>query len=68
MSKLLDDPKVAALVEKEAAKARKGALKQAQEALKARLDEAKSIEDKTTKKAVADALKSAVADVKGLAA
>jgi hypothetical protein len=64
MSKLLEDPKVAALVEKEVAKAKKEATKAALAAVKEAVDANKEVEDKGIKKAVAEVLKSVTAGIK----
>ena len=64
MSKLLEDPKVAALVEKEVAKAKKEATKAALAAVKEAVDANKEVEDKGVKKAVAEVLKSVTAGIK----
>lgn len=60
MSKLLEDPKVAALVEKEVAKAVKAETKRCLEVVKA----VELPEDKAAAKAVKEALKSVIAGIK----
>lgn len=60
MSKLLEDPKVAALVEKEVAKAVKAETKRCLEVVKA----AELPEDKATAKAVKEVIKGIIAGIK----
>lgn len=64
MSKLLEDPKVAALVEKQVAAAVKAEKKRALEVVKAAMAEGKSLEDKAVKKAVGESLKTVLAELK----
>lgn len=64
MSKLMDDPKVAALVEKQAAAAVKAETKRVLSIVKDATAGAKELEDKTAKTAVVEALKSVMADIK----
>lgn len=64
MSKLLEDPKVAALVAKHEAAATKAATKAAIEVVKAAIEDNKDVEDKVVKKAVAEVLKGIVASIK----
>lgn len=64
MSKLLEDPKVAALVEKQVAAAVKAEKKRALEVVKAAVAEGKGLEDKAAKKAVAESLKTVIAELK----
>lgn len=69
MSKLMDDPKIAALVEKAAAKAAKAATSQAVKAVKdAAATAADGTSDKVSKAAIKLVLKDAVANIKALAA
>ena len=63
-AKLLADPKVAALVEKQVATAVKAEKKRAAEVVKTAIAEAKDLEDKAAKKAVAESLKSVLAELK----
>lgn len=62
MSKLLDDPKVAALVEKKSAEAAKNERKRVLEVLKS--VDVKAIEDKSSQKAVKAVLAEVTAEVK----
>lgn len=64
MSKLLEDEKVAALVEKETAKAEKAETKRILGLIKDAVAVNKETEDKTVKKAVAEVLKDLVAEIK----
>lgn len=64
MSKLLEDPKVAVLVEKSVAAATKAETKRILSIVKDCAVSAKELEDKAAKKAVADALKAITADIK----
>ena len=64
MSKLLEDEKVAALVEKEVAKAVKTETKRVLDVVKTQLDANKETEDKAVKKIVDGVLKAVVADIK----
>lgn len=64
MSKLLEDPKVAALVEKTEKNATKTETKRCLEVVKAATEANKETEDKAVKKAVAEVLKGIVAGIK----
>ena len=64
MSKLLEDPKVAALVEKMAVAATKAETKRILSIVKDGAASANNLEDKAAKKAVAEALKAITADIK----
>jgi DNA-binding FrmR family transcriptional regulator len=64
MSKLLDDPKVAALVEKQVAAAVKAEKKRTAEVVKTHLAEAKNLGEKAAKGAATNSLKAVLADLK----
>ena len=64
MSKLLEDPKVAALVEKTEKNAVKAETKRVLEVVKSATEANKETEDKAVKKAVAEVLKGIVAGIK----
>ena len=64
MSKLLEDPKVTALVEKTEKIATKAETKRVLEVVKAATEANKETEDKAVKKAVAEVLKGIVAGIK----
>lgn len=67
MSKLLNDEKVVALVTKSSAAAAKAETKRVLAIVKDHGTAAKDLEDKAAKKAVAEALKNIVADIKAAA-
>lgn len=64
MSKLLEDPKVAALVEKSATSAVKVETKRILEVVKSTKEAAKDIEDKIVKKVVLETLKDIEGQIK----
>ncbi len=64
MSKLLEDPKVAALVAKTETTAAKAATKAHLEVVKGAIEANKETEDKAVKKAVAEVLKGIVVGIK----
>lgn len=64
MSKLLQDPKIEALVEKEVAKAVKAERKRCLDVVKEQVAINKEREDKSVKRVVSDVLKSTTAEIK----
>lgn len=67
MSKLLEDPKVQALVDKQVAKAKKEAVKAAIDVLKSAAEQNKGTDNREVKKAVAEVLKSSIGEIKQVA-
>lgn len=64
MSKLLEDPKVVALVEKRETKARKDAIKAALGVVKDAIERSRGHEDRNIKRELGVALRAVAADIK----